>query len=50
VRRLWPFTAVERRLALLALSGIAVDLLMKTLLAPSYGLFLRQLVRGALAP
>jgi hypothetical protein len=50
MRRPWPFDAVERRLVLLALSGIAVDLLMKTLLAPSYGLFLRQLVRGALAP
>jgi hypothetical protein len=49
-RRIWPFARVERQLFLLALSGIAADLIMKAALAPSYGLFLRQLVRGALAP
>jgi hypothetical protein len=50
VRRVWPFDRVERLLFLLAFSGIAADLVMKAALAPSYGLFLRQLVRGALAP
>jgi len=50
VRRAWPFARAERLLLLLALSGIVADLTMKTLLAPSYGLFLRQLAQGALAP
>ncbi len=50
LRRPWPFTRVERSLFALALSGIVADLAMKALLAPSYGLFLRQLVQGALAP
>jgi hypothetical protein len=50
LRRVWPFGRLERSLFLLALSGIVADLVMKALLAPSYGLFLRQLVRGALAP
>lgn len=49
-RRPWPFGRPEMRLFLLALSGIVADLVMKTLLAPSYGLFLRQLVRGGLLP
>jgi hypothetical protein len=50
VRRAWPFASAERLLLVLALSGIVADLTMKTLLAPSYGLFLRQLVQGALSP
>jgi len=50
IRRAWPFARPERLLFLLALSGIVADLAMKALLAPSYGLFLRQLVQGALAP
>lgn len=47
-RRPWPFARPEGLLFWLALSGIVADLVMKTLLAPSYGLFLRQLVRGGL--
>jgi hypothetical protein len=49
VRRAWPFARAERLLLLLAVSGIVADLTMKTLLAPSYGLFLRQLAQGALS-
>jgi len=33
----------------LAASGIVADLLIKTFFAPDYGIFLRQMVRGALA-
>ena len=51
VRRVWPFERPEYQLMLLAASGLLVDILMKSLLAPSYGLFLRQLARSAgLAP
>lgn len=51
VRRVWPFERPEYQLMLLAASGLLVDILMKAALAPSYGLFLRQLARSAgLAP
>jgi hypothetical protein len=40
VRRAWPFGARERRWILIALVGILTDILVKTLLAPSYGRFL----------
>ena len=51
VRRAWPFERPEHQLMMLAASGLLVDILMKSLLAPSYGIFLRQLVRSAgLAP
>lgn len=51
VRRAWPFARPEYQLMALAASGLFVDILMKSLLAPSYGLFLRQLARSAgLAP
>jgi 16S rRNA (uracil1498-N3)-methyltransferase len=46
-RRVWPFERPEIQLLLLAASGLLVDILMKSLLAPSYGLFLRQLARSA---
>lgn len=49
VRKLWPFGREERRLMGLAASGIAIDILMKALFAPQYGLFLRQMARGAMA-
>lgn len=47
VRRVWPFGPTEYQLMALAASGIAADILMKTFFAPTYGLFLRQLARGA---
>jgi hypothetical protein len=52
-RRLWPFGRDEflheHRLMGLALSGIVADLVLKALFAPAYGLFLRQMARGATA-
>ena len=42
-RRAWPFEGWEIRLMALAFAGILVDILVKSLFAPSYGLFLRQL-------
>jgi hypothetical protein len=47
-RRAWPFERWEVRLMLLALVGIVVDLLVKALFAPSYGIFLRQLAGAGL--
>jgi hypothetical protein len=47
VRRVWPFERPEIQLMALAASGLVVDVLMKSLLAPSYGRFLRQLARHA---
>jgi len=47
VRRVWPFERLETQLMGLAASGILIDILMKSFLAPSYGLFLRQLARAA---
>lgn len=46
VRRIWPFEGDDYRLMGIAASGIMADLILKTLSAPSYGLFLRHLVRG----
>jgi hypothetical protein len=46
VRRVWPFGRREYRLMALALSGILGDLLIKTLCAPAYGRFLRQMARS----
>ena len=43
VRRFWPFEGMEYRLMALAFAGILTDILMKSFLAPSYGVFLRQL-------
>jgi hypothetical protein len=43
VRQRWPFTRREGWLFVLAFAGIAADLTMKTLLAPAWGLLLRQL-------
>jgi hypothetical protein len=48
-RRAWPFERWEVRLILLALAGILVDILVKALFAPSYGLFLRQMASGAVS-
>jgi hypothetical protein len=47
VRRAWPFALPEYQLMALAASGLLVDILMKSLLAPSYGIFLRHLARSA---
>jgi hypothetical protein len=47
VRRLWPFERDDYRLMGIAASGIVADLILKALSAPAYGLFLRQMVRGA---
>lgn len=47
VRRVWPFERLELQLLGLVASGILADILMKGLLAPRYGLFLRQLARAA---
>lgn len=46
VRKPWPFGRDELKLMALAASGILADILMKALMAPDYGLFLRQLVRS----
>lgn len=43
VRRIWPFERMEYRLMALAIAGILTDILMKSFLAPSYGVYLRQL-------
>jgi hypothetical protein len=48
VRRIWPFGRQEGLLLALAASGIAGDLVIKALVAPTYGLFLRQLAGGGL--
>jgi hypothetical protein len=47
VRRIWPFDRDEVRLMGLAVTGIVADIVLKTLCASGYGLFLRQLARGA---
>jgi hypothetical protein len=44
LRQWWPFGRREHRLMALAAAGIAADLLLKTLLAPAYGHFLRRLL------
>ncbi len=46
-RRLWPFTRLEYRLMALAAAGLLADVLVKTTLAPTYGLWLRQMARHA---
>jgi hypothetical protein len=43
VRRAWPFERREAILLALALSGILGDVVLKTLTAPTYGVFLRNL-------
>ncbi len=48
LRRLWPFEREELRLFAVAGTGIAADLLLKTLAAPSYGRALRALGGGML--
>ncbi len=47
VRRAWPFGGREHRLMALALSGILADLVIKSLAAPAYGRFLREMARSA---
>lgn len=49
VRKAWPFERLEHRLMALAAAGIAADLLIKTVFARPYGLFLRQMARSAMA-
>ncbi|HEX6203237.1 MAG TPA: hypothetical protein VF100_09560 [Thermoanaerobaculia bacterium] len=46
VRRPWPFGRRDALLAALALSGIVGDLVIKTLAAPAYGVFLRHFGNG----
>ena len=46
-RRLWPFTRLEYRLMALAVAGLVADVGVKTTLAPTYGLWLRQMARHA---
>ena len=48
-RRAWPFTRREIRLMALAAAGLAADALIKATLAPTYGLWLRQMARHAAA-
>lgn len=48
VRRVWPFGQREAILMALAASGIVGDVVIKALLAPAYGLLLRQLAGGSL--
>jgi len=48
VRRAWPFERREGMLLALAATGILGDIVIKALLAPTYGLFLRQLAGGSL--
>lgn len=50
VRRAWPFRRREYRLMALAFSGILGDILIKTLFAPAYGRFLRQMARSLMEP
>jgi hypothetical protein len=47
VRRAWPFTRLEYRLMALAAAGLVADVLVKATLAPTYGLWLRQMARHA---
>jgi hypothetical protein len=49
VRRRWPFGRREGRLMALAAAGLAADATIKWLLAPAYGLWLRQMARSAAA-
>lgn len=46
VRQPWPFGRQEHILLLLALSGIVGDIVLKTLAAPVYGVFLRHFGSG----
>lgn len=50
VRKVWPFERRELRLMGLALLGIATDVTVKVLLAPSYGEMLRGLAEGRVPP
>lgn len=47
VRRIWPFERLEYRLMALAGAGILIDVVMKSFLAPHYGVWLRQLASQA---
>ncbi len=47
VRRVWPFGEREYRFMALAFSGILADLVIKSLAAPAYGRFLREMARSA---
>ena len=47
VRRAWPFGRREIRLMALAALGLVADVAIKTLGAPAYGRFLRQMARSA---
>jgi hypothetical protein len=45
LRRLWPFGRKEVRLLALAAAGLVADVVVKMALAPSYGVWLREMAR-----
>jgi hypothetical protein len=47
LRQPWPFGRKEARLMALAAAGLAADVAVKLALAPSYGLWLREMARHA---
>ncbi len=47
-RKVWPFERLEFRLMALAAAGIVTDIVMKILIARTYGLFLRQMAQSVL--
>ncbi|MBV8202844.1 MAG: hypothetical protein JOZ15_19685 [Acidobacteria bacterium] len=47
VRRPWPFGRKEVRLMALAAAGLVADVVVKMALAPTYGLWLREMARHA---
>lgn len=49
-RKLWPFERRDLRLMALAAGGIVADIVLKALLAPAYGRFLREMARSVLTP
>jgi hypothetical protein len=50
VRRAWPFGPRDYQLMALAAAGLVTDVLVKALCAPGYGLLLREMAHGAIAP
>lgn len=47
VLRIWPFERLEHRLMALAFAGILTDIVVKSFLAPHYGVWLRELASQA---
>ena len=46
-RKVWPFERRDLQLMALAAMGIVADIVLKALLAPAYGRFLREMARSA---